>query len=54
MEKYKEAEVKHIFSSKGMPIMLDTNPLWQKTKARFIFDFRWAEMPESEEMVKVE
>lgn len=56
IEQYKEAEGKHVFrlASDHNLISLDTNPLWQKIKARFIFESRWANMPESEEMVKTE
>lgn len=53
MEKYKEVEVKHIFSSEGYYCWIQTL-CGKKTKTRFIFDSKWDKMPESEEMVKAE
>lgn len=56
IEQCKKAEGKHVFSlaSDHYLILEYTNPLWQKMKARFIFESRWADMPESEKMVKTE
>lgn len=50
------AEVKHLLrqSSDHALLVLDTNPQRTKTRARFIFDSKWTQLPKCEEMVKTE
>lgn len=51
---FDKAEVQHIIrqASDHSQILLDSNPLRNKSKARFIFETRWAKMQESENMIK--
>lgn len=50
------AEVVHILrqASDRSLLMLDTKPQRVKTKSRFIFESTWAELPESEDLIKAE
>lgn len=41
-----------ILSSDHALLMLDSNPMRNKTKARFIFEARWTKRQECEELVK--
>lgn len=45
-------EVNQILSSDHALLLLDSNPIRNKTKARFIFEARWTKRQECEELVK--
>lgn len=53
---FETAEMTHILrqSSDHSLLILDTQPLRVKTKARFIFDSRWTTMADCEELTKEE
>lgn len=51
---FDKATVEHITrqASDHFLLLQDSNPLRNKTKARFIFENRWTKMQETEEMIK--